>query len=217
MELWIDARYIRAGYGWSFPASDELRVGVGSFWPAHHVKEPTVRLARDLRAAGGGLPGQLDPARAAPRRSRTSVFFVGDSAGHCLPLTAEGIRTALYFGDRLRARAARRRRRTRRARGGAAPLRRVLGRSRAQIRVAAAHPARDRAPDAEPLGDRARARLRAPRPLRGGPSTTTCRSPRPRSRTAARRSTAGPPTGARRHPRPPESAYSPHAPGAISR
>jgi flavin-dependent dehydrogenase len=23
---------------------------------------------------------------------------VGDSAGHCLPLTAEGIRTALYFG-----------------------------------------------------------------------------------------------------------------------
>src|SRR5262249_6505691 len=26
------------------------------------------------------------------------IFFTGDSAGHCLPLTAEGIRTALYFG-----------------------------------------------------------------------------------------------------------------------
>jgi hypothetical protein len=26
------------------------------------------------------------------------VFFVGDSAGQCLPLTAEGIRTALYYG-----------------------------------------------------------------------------------------------------------------------
>jgi flavin-dependent dehydrogenase len=26
------------------------------------------------------------------------VFFAGDSAGHCLPLTAEGIRTAIYFG-----------------------------------------------------------------------------------------------------------------------
>jgi 2-polyprenyl-6-methoxyphenol hydroxylase-like FAD-dependent oxidoreductase len=25
------------------------------------------------------------------------VFFVGDSAGHCLPLTAEGIRPAFYF------------------------------------------------------------------------------------------------------------------------
>jgi flavin-dependent dehydrogenase len=26
------------------------------------------------------------------------VFFVGDSAGHCLATTAEGIRTAIYFG-----------------------------------------------------------------------------------------------------------------------
>ena len=35
------------------------------------------------------------------------MFFVGDSAGHCLPLTAEGIRTAFYFaiacGRELRA------------------------------------------------------------------------------------------------------------------
>jgi menaquinone-9 beta-reductase len=30
--------------------------------------------------------------------SDDAVFFAGDSAGHCLPLTAEGIRTALYFG-----------------------------------------------------------------------------------------------------------------------
>ena len=35
------------------------------------------------------------------RRPRRGVFFVGDSAGHCLPLTAEGIRTALYFGMAL--------------------------------------------------------------------------------------------------------------------
>ena len=26
------------------------------------------------------------------------MFFVGDSAGHCLPLSGEGIRTAFYFG-----------------------------------------------------------------------------------------------------------------------
>ena len=35
------------------------------------------------------------------------MFFAGDSAGHCLPLTAEGIRTAFYFaiacGRELRA------------------------------------------------------------------------------------------------------------------
>jgi flavin-dependent dehydrogenase len=97
MELWIDHRYIRSGYSWSFPAHDELRVGVGSFWPAHHVKEPTVRLARNLGLPADGYQGNWIPhkLRAAVE---DEVFFAGDSAGHCLPLTAEGIRTALYFG-----------------------------------------------------------------------------------------------------------------------
>jgi menaquinone-9 beta-reductase len=97
MELWVDKRYVRAGYSWSFPAEDEMRVGVGSFWPSHHVKEPTVRLASDL-----GLPAEGYQGNWIPHQLRTAVedgvFFVGDSAGHCLPLTAEGIRTALYFG-----------------------------------------------------------------------------------------------------------------------
>src|SRR5262249_56005124 len=64
MELWIDTGYVRAGYSWSFPAEDEVRVGVGSFWPSHHVKEPTVRLAHDLERAperfqGNWIPHQL--------------------------------------------------------------------------------------------------------------------------------------------------------------
>ena len=41
---------------------------------------------------GNWIPHQLRPA------VEDGVFFAGDSAGHCLPLTAEGIRTALYFG-----------------------------------------------------------------------------------------------------------------------
>ena len=97
MELWIDAGYIRAGYGWSFPAGDEVRVGVGSFWPSHHVKEPTVRLADDLNLPPDGYQGNWIPHQLRPA-VEDDVFFVGDSAGHCLPLTAEGIRTALYFG-----------------------------------------------------------------------------------------------------------------------
>jgi menaquinone-9 beta-reductase len=97
MEIWIDAGYIRAGYGWSFPAGDELRVGVGSFWPSHHVKEPTVRLAHDLDLPPDGYQGNWIPHQLR-KAVEDDVFFVGDSAGHCLPLTAEGIRTALYFG-----------------------------------------------------------------------------------------------------------------------
>jgi menaquinone-9 beta-reductase len=97
MELWIDPRYIRSGYSWSFPARDEVRVGVGSFWPAHHVKEPTVRLAGDLNLPADGYQGNWIPHQLRPA-VEDDIFFAGDSAGHCLPLTAEGIRTALYFG-----------------------------------------------------------------------------------------------------------------------
>ena len=97
MELWLDAGYVRAGYSWSFPAGDELRVGVGSFWPTHHVKEPTVRLAGDLGLPPDGYQGNWIPHQLR-RAVEDGIFFVGDSAGHCLPLTAEGIRTALYFG-----------------------------------------------------------------------------------------------------------------------
>jgi menaquinone-9 beta-reductase len=97
LEIWIDRSYVRAGYSWSFPAADEVRVGVGSFEPRDHVKEPTVRLAHDLdrepiRYQGNWIPHRLR------RAAEDGVFFVGDSAGHCLPLTAEGIRTAFYFG-----------------------------------------------------------------------------------------------------------------------
>ena len=97
LEIWIDRDYVPAGYSWSFPARDEVRVGVGSFDPRFRVKEPTVRLARDLdrdavRYQGNWIPHRLREA------TEGEVFFVGDSAGHCLPLTAEGIRTAFYFG-----------------------------------------------------------------------------------------------------------------------
>src|SRR3954451_7615730 len=97
LELWLDRSYVPAGYSWSFPADDELRVGVGSFDPRYHVKEPTVRLAGDLEVPPVRFQGNWIPHRIRPA-AEDGVFFVGDSAGHCLPTTAEGIRTALYFG-----------------------------------------------------------------------------------------------------------------------
>jgi menaquinone-9 beta-reductase len=100
LEIWIDRRYVPAGYGWSFPARDEVRVGVGSFDPRFHVRETTELLAQDLgrdrvRYQGNWIPHELR------RATEGGVFFAGDSAGHCLPLSAEGIRTALYFGIAL--------------------------------------------------------------------------------------------------------------------
>jgi menaquinone-9 beta-reductase len=98
LELWLDPEYIVPGYSWAFPAGDELRTGVGSFDPRLHVKEPTVQLADDLGiGTEGGYQGNWIPHRLRPATG-DGVFFAGDSAGHCLPTTAEGIRTAFYFG-----------------------------------------------------------------------------------------------------------------------
>ncbi len=97
LEVWIDRSYVPAGYAWSFPAGEEVRIGVGSFDPRFHVKQPTVRLAGDLSAGAVRFQGNWIP-HALRSATEDGVFFAGDSAGHCLPLTAEGIRTALYFG-----------------------------------------------------------------------------------------------------------------------
>ncbi len=100
LEVWIDRRYVPAGYGWSFPARDELRIGVGSFDPRFHVKDTTVLLTEDLGQKPSEYQGNWIPHKLR-RATEGGVFFAGDSAGHCLPLSAEGIRTALYFGIAL--------------------------------------------------------------------------------------------------------------------
>jgi flavin-dependent dehydrogenase len=100
LEVWIDRKYVPAGYGWCFPAGDELRIGVGSFDPRFHVRETTELLAEDVGSEATGWQGNWIPHKLR-EGTEGGVFFVGDSAGHCLPLTAEGIRPALYFGAAL--------------------------------------------------------------------------------------------------------------------
>jgi flavin-dependent dehydrogenase len=97
LDVWIDRSVVRYGYAWSVPAAGEQRVGVGSYEPRHHVKEPTQEMARRLavdavRYQGNWFPHELRPA------AEDGVFFAGDSAGHCVPLSGEGIRPAFHFG-----------------------------------------------------------------------------------------------------------------------
>jgi len=97
LDVWLERSLVRRGYGWCVPAGGEARVGVGSYAPAQHVREPTVELVERLdmepvRYQGNWFPHRL---RAA---TEEGVFFAGDSAGHCFALSGEGIRTAFYFG-----------------------------------------------------------------------------------------------------------------------
>jgi menaquinone-9 beta-reductase len=97
LDVWIDRSLVRHGYGWSVPAGDEQRVGVGSYEPRDHVRKPTVDLAGRLRREPVRYQGNWFPHRLR-RAAEGGTFFVGDSAGHCFPLSGEGIRTAFYFG-----------------------------------------------------------------------------------------------------------------------
>src|SRR5207247_4972672 len=83
LEIWIDRSIVPAGYGWSFPAQEEVRVGVGSFDPRFHVKDPTVDLAdrldrEPIRYQGNWIPHRLRDA------TEDGVFYEGAFAGPCL-------------------------------------------------------------------------------------------------------------------------------------
>ena len=69
----------------------------GRVRPARRRQAADCRGRRAFRRPAGPPPGEPDPASAAAGRRERS-FFVGDSAGHCFALSAEGIRGAFYFG-----------------------------------------------------------------------------------------------------------------------
>ena len=97
LDVWIERSLVRRGYGWRVPAAGEARVGVASYAPAitsanRPSNWPNVCSLEPVRYQGNWFPHRLRPA------TEDSIFFVGDSAGHCFPLSGEGIRTAFYFG-----------------------------------------------------------------------------------------------------------------------
>jgi flavin-dependent dehydrogenase len=97
LDVWIDRSLVRHGYAWRVPAAGEARIGVGSYEPRHHVREGTDEIARRLDADRVRYQGNWFPHRLRPA-AQDGVFFAGDSAGHCLPLSGEGIRPAFHFG-----------------------------------------------------------------------------------------------------------------------
>ena len=97
LHCWVERGIIRQGYGWSVPAGAEVRVGVGSYEPRDHVKQPTIALAEREDRTREHFQGNWFPHRLRPAADHRT-FFAGDSAGHCLPLSGEGIRPAFAFG-----------------------------------------------------------------------------------------------------------------------
>jgi digeranylgeranylglycerophospholipid reductase len=95
----LDQRRIPRGLGWVFPVGGGSLIGLGSYAGASRLGPALRGFLEELGAAPGGYHGTFFPSRLG-RPTVGRVFAVGDAAGQCLPLTAEGIRPALYFGDR---------------------------------------------------------------------------------------------------------------------
>lgn len=93
----LDRRLIPQGLGWIFPVGTGSLIGLGSYVGRSKLKPALEGLLRDYGISAGSYHGTYFPNRLR-RPTVGRVFAVGDAAGQCLPLTAEGIRPALYFG-----------------------------------------------------------------------------------------------------------------------
>ncbi len=96
--FWFDPRQVPRGVYWFFPAGDRTRVGVASYAGDGHLHPHLAIFLGELGLPAGAVHGGFFPAGL---REPTvgNIFAVGDAAGQCLPLTGEGIRPALVFGQ----------------------------------------------------------------------------------------------------------------------
>lgn len=96
LHLWLRPPVLDGGLAWVFPAGERSRVGIARYRGNQVLKDRLEAFAPGagtLDIHGGALPsGMVKP-------TLRGVFRVGESAGQCLPVTGEGIRPALVYGQ----------------------------------------------------------------------------------------------------------------------
>ncbi len=100
LHFWVNNHYVKQGIAWGFPAGEVTRFGVGSYLGQTNLRDGLGRFLADRQLAMDRLHGGYFPYRTRPA-TLENRFLVGDAAGQCFPLTGEGIRPALYFGQAL--------------------------------------------------------------------------------------------------------------------
>lgn len=91
---------VRDGYAWAFPCGPVTRFGVLSYRGKTKLRPALEAFVRRFGLAPGAIHGgYLATGWQSPVAGH--VFVAGDAAGQCLPLTGEGIRTAVLAGERL--------------------------------------------------------------------------------------------------------------------
>lgn len=85
------------GYAWVFPAGQVARVGVLSYRGRSGLGPDLEAFRTRLALPPGPRHGGFLGTRLGPPVV-DGVFVAGDAAGHCLPFTGEGIRSAIWAG-----------------------------------------------------------------------------------------------------------------------
>ena len=94
----LDLTAAVAGYGWAFPKTGSLTLGVGGL----AIRNPDLKTAMAAYAARHGVPsdgckGAFLPAGVV-QSGRGRVLLAGDAAGTCDPVTGEGLAWAMQSG-----------------------------------------------------------------------------------------------------------------------
>ncbi|MCO6449810.1 MAG: NAD(P)/FAD-dependent oxidoreductase [Caldilineales bacterium] len=97
LHFYFIKQWVRNGYAWIFPCGGTTRFGIGSFNRNDQLRPALDRFLSHLGLKSAQTHGGV---LAIGRRQplHEGVFLVGDAAGQCLPVTGEGIRTAIFHG-----------------------------------------------------------------------------------------------------------------------
>ncbi len=99
LHFYVGPSHGRRMFSWVFPAGDHVRAGLAAYDGRSSLSGD---LDRFLDHTGLGEPGVTHGGFFTSRFGepvRDGMFVVGDAAGHCLPVSGEGIRPALVFGQ----------------------------------------------------------------------------------------------------------------------
>ncbi len=96
LHFYFEKRIVRSGYAWVFPCGASTRIGVCSFDKGVHLR-PLLEafLERFGLQCGATHGGAMPIVRREPLAG--DMFVVGDAAGQCLPIWAEGIRSTIFY------------------------------------------------------------------------------------------------------------------------
>lgn len=99
LHFWYEPKKYPSCVFWLFPQGETSRFGVASYQGKTKLKPALDEFLKRFKLKAGSLHGGYFPHHLR-KPTVDNIFFVGDAAGECLPISGEGIRPAIIFGQR---------------------------------------------------------------------------------------------------------------------